>query len=219
MFENFEKYIGKKQLSKAERTKQRIILSTIEVVGEKGYLNATTRDIVKKAGISMGSLYHHFKNKAEIILAIFEMHLDSIMKIDEMLVENNYPIDKLLFERLKLLISNFVQYPGLFRIFIIEISSFILNEEDVYVEKLLKAIEKVHEYNAMHFEKGRELGYFHYSGDSKEIFRIIVGCVTGFLNFHIIHLKQKALSAEKLNILYEFIFNGLKYKGDLSNEK
>ena len=35
---------------------------------EQGYENTTVRQVLKKAGLSTGSLYHFFKNKEEILL-------------------------------------------------------------------------------------------------------------------------------------------------------
>ncbi len=219
MFENFEKLTGKKKLSKAEQTKRKIIMATIKTVGEKGYVNASTRDIIKEADISMGTLYHHYKNKPEIILSIFDTILSLMMEADIVLTQKNYSPDKLLYEKANLMIDNFIKHPGFFRIFSIEINNYILNEKDEYAKKLINKFREVAKYISSMLEKGREQGYFNFRGECTVMVRILMGTVTGFLNFYLIHLGPDSITKQRRDILFQFIFNGLNYKGELLNEK
>jgi len=62
-------------MSKAARTKNRIMETAIELFNEKGTGGVTTNHIAAAMGISPGNLYYHFRNKEEIIRAIFaQMH-------------------------------------------------------------------------------------------------------------------------------------------------
>lgn len=62
-------------MAQADRTKQRIIETAIELFNEKGTKSVTTNHISSAMGISPGNLYYHFRNKEEIIRAIFaQMH-------------------------------------------------------------------------------------------------------------------------------------------------
>jgi AcrR family transcriptional regulator len=62
-------------MTKAERTKTRILETAIELFNERGTRGVTTNHIAAALGISPGNLYYHFRNKAEIIRAIFaQMH-------------------------------------------------------------------------------------------------------------------------------------------------
>jgi AcrR family transcriptional regulator len=62
-------------MSKADRTKNRILETAIELFNEKGTKAVTTNHIATAMGISPGNLYYHFRNKEEIIRAIFaQMH-------------------------------------------------------------------------------------------------------------------------------------------------
>ncbi len=57
-------------LSKGERTRQAIIDVAHEIFLEKGYHAASMRQIAKRTGIVVGSIYNHFTSKEEIFSAI-----------------------------------------------------------------------------------------------------------------------------------------------------
>ena len=50
----------------------RIIPAAMEEFMEKGFLNASTRSIAAKAGITSGGLYRHFKDKEEMFATLVE---------------------------------------------------------------------------------------------------------------------------------------------------
>ncbi|MEW6599457.1 MAG: TetR/AcrR family transcriptional regulator [Nitrospirota bacterium] len=52
-------------------TKDRIMQAAIKLFNQKGTKAVTTNHIAAAAGISPGNLYYHFRNKEEIIRAIF----------------------------------------------------------------------------------------------------------------------------------------------------
>lgn len=49
-----------------------IISAAIEIFAEKGYSATTTSAIAKKAGVGEGTIFHHFKTKKDLLLAIPE---------------------------------------------------------------------------------------------------------------------------------------------------
>jgi AcrR family transcriptional regulator len=62
-------------MSKADRTKTRILDAAIELFNDRGTKAVTTNHIAAAVGISPGNLYYHFRNKEEIIRSIFvQMH-------------------------------------------------------------------------------------------------------------------------------------------------
>ena len=60
---------------------------------EQGYENTTVRQVLKKARLSTGSLYHFFKNKEEILLfALRDALLEMSSLTDSMAVKYNEPV-------------------------------------------------------------------------------------------------------------------------------
>lgn len=56
---------------RGERTRERIIEAATEVFARRGMHGTRVADIAERAGIAYGLVYHHFRNKEEILTAIF----------------------------------------------------------------------------------------------------------------------------------------------------
>jgi len=54
----------------ARLTRKNLLLSASECFAEKGYHQTTIREIASKAGVTLGALYHHFKDKKELLMTV-----------------------------------------------------------------------------------------------------------------------------------------------------
>ncbi|SER04202.1 TetR/AcrR family transcriptional regulator [Piscibacillus halophilus] len=61
-----------------EETQKKIVSAALEEFAEKGYDQASTNRIVKRAGVGKGMLYYYFKNKKELYLYLVENSLEAI---------------------------------------------------------------------------------------------------------------------------------------------
>ena len=66
---------------KARETRQKLIVTAMEVIADKGYHNVTVDEIAKAAGLSTGIAYRYFKNKKELLLAGLEYTFQNIREI------------------------------------------------------------------------------------------------------------------------------------------
>jgi len=58
------------------QTKQRIINAAFHLYAQKGIHGTNSKEIAKKAGVSIGSFYSYFKNKKTLLLEILDEYLD-----------------------------------------------------------------------------------------------------------------------------------------------
>ncbi|WDD97083.1 TetR/AcrR family transcriptional regulator [Thalassomonas actiniarum] len=65
-------------LADLNSAKGRLQQASARLFKEKGYAKTTVRDIAAEVGIQSGSIFHHFKNKEEILLAIMS---DTILRV------------------------------------------------------------------------------------------------------------------------------------------
>lgn len=69
---------------RSARTRERILQAATEVFARRGFHGARVADIAELAGIAYGLVYHHFRNKDEILAAIFsERWSDYVRYVDE----------------------------------------------------------------------------------------------------------------------------------------
>jgi AcrR family transcriptional regulator len=60
------------QEERSERSRTAILEAALELFSHRGYGATSMRDIAGKAGVSTGSVYHHFKDKESIFQALLE---------------------------------------------------------------------------------------------------------------------------------------------------
>src|SRR5580693_5008554 len=61
-----------KRVLKGEDTRESLLQAARELFGEQGYAATSTEEIVAKAGVTKGALYHHFSDKESLFRAVFE---------------------------------------------------------------------------------------------------------------------------------------------------
>jgi AcrR family transcriptional regulator len=57
---------------RGEATRERIVRAARELVVERGYAGASTSEILSRADVSRGGLYHHFDSKERVFAAVLE---------------------------------------------------------------------------------------------------------------------------------------------------
>ncbi len=78
-----------------------ILKAAQELFYEKGYEKATTREISERVGISKAALYHHFKNKEEILFKICLIAADELISNMKAAIARNRTSSLPLKEKLK----------------------------------------------------------------------------------------------------------------------
>ncbi|MEW6999017.1 TetR/AcrR family transcriptional regulator [Colwelliaceae bacterium BS250] len=77
------------------KTREKIIHASIDLFNEKGERNITTNHIASHLGISPGNLYYHFRNKEDIIYAIYSEYADDLISQFQTLSDTINPLDSI----------------------------------------------------------------------------------------------------------------------------
>ncbi len=72
-----EKTAPQSQQLRSARTRRKILQATLDSIYEDGFQNASTPEIVRRAGVSRGALLHHFPSKEQLIAAAVQFLLDA----------------------------------------------------------------------------------------------------------------------------------------------
>ncbi|MCB8815495.1 TetR/AcrR family transcriptional regulator [Desulfosporosinus shakirovi] len=119
-------------MSKLIHTKESLILSTIEVISEKGLQGLTTREVAKRQGISESTIFKHYKSKNELILAVLEYFSQYDQAIIESLKLRDYaPIEAITYF-VEAYVTYYENYP--------EITAITLSCEGLMCEPELSAV-------------------------------------------------------------------------------
>src|SRR5689334_2176858 len=62
----------------ADDTKDRLVLTALQLFSEKGYESTSVADILKAAKANSGSLYHFFPTKQDLLLEVLRRYRDGI---------------------------------------------------------------------------------------------------------------------------------------------
>jgi AcrR family transcriptional regulator len=62
----------RRQHERTAATRGAIVAAARELVAAGGYEATTIEDIARRAGVSKGALYHHFADKVEVLVAVYE---------------------------------------------------------------------------------------------------------------------------------------------------
>ncbi|MEP7290818.1 MAG: helix-turn-helix domain-containing protein, partial [Chloroflexota bacterium] len=71
-----------------------IIQAAAEVLRRNGYEAATMKDIAAAVNLTAASLYHHFRNKDTLLLAVLELGLEVAIEQLEAIADSSQPADQ-----------------------------------------------------------------------------------------------------------------------------
>jgi AcrR family transcriptional regulator len=61
-----------KRVVQGEATRTALLGAARQLFGEQGYVDTSTDEVVARAGVTKGALYHHFHGKEDLFRAVFE---------------------------------------------------------------------------------------------------------------------------------------------------
>lgn len=64
--------MARKTKAEAERTKQRLLQSALDVMSERSYSSVSMTEIANRIGYSKGAVYWHFRNKHDLLIKLVD---------------------------------------------------------------------------------------------------------------------------------------------------
>ncbi len=77
--------------ARAEATRQRILNAAVDLFSTVGYAAAGLGEVIERAGMTKGALYHHFDSKEALATAIIEQGAELIRDAFDRLCESSSP--------------------------------------------------------------------------------------------------------------------------------
>jgi AcrR family transcriptional regulator len=195
---------------KKENRVDEIIEAAIQEFLEKGYEKASMENIAKRAELSKGGLYHHFKSKTEILFAVNLKFMEPVQFLLYKM-ETNESIT----ESLKQYINDYLEYWNNHKR---ELKLYFLTMNEAFSDSRIMQLYKestsqIFNYFESIFKKGIEMNIFKSFNPLSHAISII-SCLDGFLGYLLIDetINPKEVSKEIQKIFIDNIlpFNSSK---------
>lgn len=117
---------------------QDILVAAADVLQRNGYEATTMKDIAAEVNLTAASLYHHFKNKDALLLAVLEAGLELVINRLEPIVHSNKPCDQQLREMISIHVVSLTENTAVGAAMVFEIRSLMngtIKEDDDYIAR------------------------------------------------------------------------------------
>ncbi|HET9050296.1 MAG TPA: TetR/AcrR family transcriptional regulator [Candidatus Dormibacteraeota bacterium] len=107
---------------RSARTRERILTASVDVFARQGFHGARVADIAEAAGIAYGLVYHHFRNKDEILHALFADSWGRYIRWLDEVAAASVPFPEKLRRIVHFLVDSYRHEPALVTVMINEVS-------------------------------------------------------------------------------------------------
>jgi len=128
------------------RTRERIVAAATEVFARRGLHGARVADIAEAAGIAYGLVYHHFRNKEDILAAIFQERWAAHLRYLEEVGDSEAPLRDRIGRLVHFWVETYRTEPHLMTVMINEISrsyEFIESHDVATVMRAFEIVERM----------------------------------------------------------------------------
>jgi len=194
-------------------TREAIAKAARQRFTEVGFDSTTVRDVAASAGVSVGSVHVHFKDKRALLFACFHAGIESAVAEAWSTLDSDSPLIEQLTHLTRVLFESYCTYPELSRVMFKE--SVITEPNDVRDEALEPFLARVVQVFLACREKG-EIGKLPGEGplEAQLFFSIYLAILIGGLNGHYGAIDDPKRSAEawseRVRMLLQVFVEGLQ---------
>jgi len=194
-----------------ERRQRDFLEAAEEVFGQKGFHNATIKEISDKSEFGAGSIYHMFDNKEEIYLALVRMRSEEYLSgLEERMNKAGDPVAKIR-TFIKHKFDFFTEHKQFLRLFLNTSVGARWNTQAGLAEELVSTYEEYLAFLAGIFEEGA--GSNLLSVDDPVLLALTLeGMTSAFLSYSIRH-EAEEVPLPSVSTVEEVFFKGVMRKG------
>ncbi|HEY2706023.1 MAG TPA: TetR/AcrR family transcriptional regulator [Candidatus Dormibacteraeota bacterium] len=174
------------------RTRERIVAAATEVFARRGLHGARVADIAEAAGIAYGLVYHHFRNKEEILAAIFQERWGRHLGYLEEVAASPAPVRERLARLVHFWVETYRSDPHLMTVMINEISrsyEFIESHDVGTVIEAFVIVERM-------LDRAQELGELRADLDCRLASYLVLGAAEMVLTGYVLGTLRRTTREE-----------------------
>jgi AcrR family transcriptional regulator len=155
------------------------------VFARKGYFGSRVADIAQEAGIAYGLIYHYFRNKEGLLLAIF--HETWNLLLERIRTVQSQPVDagSKLRQIARFLLEGFRSNPDLFEVLVVE----VIRSSKLWETDTLSRIGEAFRLLEQMVEEGKRAGDFGPELDSRLACSIFYGALDQIITDWVVGLR------------------------------
>lgn len=180
--------------------KERLILTTIEIIDDLGIQGLSTREIARRQNISEATLFRHFKSKNELLLAVLEYYSKFDTDIFESVrLKHSDPKDAIIY-----MVSSYMEYYQNYPAITSIMQLFdVLSRESELTQKIKNILKSRNSFIKQLVEEAQKAGEINPLIDSESLADMIIGfCREISLKWRLkdrnFSLRERSLSTVKL---------------------
>lgn len=180
--------------------KERLIITAVEIIDDLGIQGLSTREIAKRQEVSEATLFRHFKNKNELLVAV----LDYFAKFD-LDIYNSAKLKKpeeVIHFFIKSYAEYYENYPAITSI--LQIFDVLRYEPDLK-DKVIEIYDNRNKYLSQLIEEVQQKGVLRSDVNNEVLANIILGTNREICLKWRIHGKYFSLRSEVLSVLNEIL--------------
>jgi AcrR family transcriptional regulator len=185
--------------------RQQILQAAFEAFAESGYDKTTMDDIVKRSGLSKGTLYWHFKNKHDLLLATIEMAMGDMYENMRIILAQEGPASQRLHLAYVEAMEQFFQNPNLIGLIA---NFFFQSSQSPEAQQIMsEAYDVFIDLTGQLIQQGIDSGEFR-DVDTYTTAIMLAGAADGIAFQTLLSPKWDVMQV--MNIFFELIISGLK---------
>ncbi len=180
-----------------------ILQSAVKTFAQKGFHGTRVSDIAGEANIAYGLIYHYFKNKEEILNAIFQEKWSLFLAILRNIDRENSDLRTKLMAITSFFIDSYRQIPELMEVLVLE----IVHSSRFLEDKNLEAFREAFSIMEGIFRRGQEAGTVRQDIDARVSSFLFLGSIETVLTARMLDIvTSEYLSDLKAKLVDQFLF-------------